>query len=225
MLTMLTAAVAGTVHVLSGPDHMAAVAPLALAERERSWWAGWTWGLGHASGVVLIAVLAVFLRDLLPPVPAISLWGERAVGAALVGVGLWALRRGLAIRPEPHSHGQVTHTHMRVGRGPMGLLRLGHAHAAFAMGILHGIAGTSHFLGVLPALALPTRTDALTYVAVFGIASVVAMTAFATLVGAVATRSSARGAMAHRALVLAGAATAIIIGGYWLVSGFRATLA
>ncbi len=57
MLTVLSAALAGAVHVLSGPDHMAAVAPLAVADRRRGWLAGWTWGLGHASGVVVVAVL------------------------------------------------------------------------------------------------------------------------------------------------------------------------
>jgi len=35
------------------------------------------------------------------------------------------------------------------------------------MGILHGIAGSSHFLGVLPALALPTPGAAISYIAAF----------------------------------------------------------
>ncbi|MGE0394576.1 MAG: High-affinity nickel transporter [Vicinamibacterales bacterium] len=220
MLTAVSAAIAGAVHVLSGPDHMAAVAPLAIEDRDRSWFAGWTWGLGHAGGVVVVATLGVLLRDLFPPVETISLWGERVVGGALIGVGLWALRRGLAVEVRPHSHGDTTHTHMRIGRGPAALRRVGHAHAAFLMGILHGVAGTSHFLGVLPALALPTRAEALTYVGVFGVSSVMAMTVFAAAVGAVARRSATTGATAHRVLVLAGAAVAIVVGGYWLISGF-----
>ena len=223
MLTALSAALAGAVHVLSGPDHMAAVAPLAIAGRERSWLAGWTWGLGHASGVVVVAVQAVLLRGLLPPVDAISLWGERIVGGALIGVWLWALRQGLGIGTSRHVHGGVTHSHMHVRRGPRVLQRLGHAHAALLMGILHGVAGTSHFLGVLPALALPTRAESLTYVGVFGVASVVAMTGFAAAVGAVAQRSSAHGVAAHRILVLAGAVLAVVVGGYWLVSSIPAT--
>lgn len=223
MLTVLSAAIAGTVHVLSGPDHMAAVAPLAIDGRERSWLAGWTWGLGHASGVVVVATLGVLLRDLLPPVDTISLWGERIVGGALVAVGLWALRRGLAIGSSAHSHGGTTHAHPHVGRGPAALRRVGHAHAAFLMGILHGVAGTSHFLGVLPALALPTRVEALTYVVVFGATSVAAMTVFAAAIGAVAQRSAATGATTHRVLVFASATVAIVVGGYWLVSGFGTT--
>jgi len=31
------------------------------------------------------------------------------------------------------------------------------ARAAFGVGTLHGLAGSSHLLGVLPALALPSR--------------------------------------------------------------------
>lgn len=225
VLTILSAAIAGTVHVLSGPDHIAAVAPLAIEDRGRSWLAGWTWGVGHASGVVVVATLGVLLRDVLPPVEAISLWGERIVGGALIAVGLWALRRGLAIGTSTHSHGGTTHAHVHVGRGPAVLRRAGHAHAAFLMGILHGVAGTSHFLGVLPALALPTRVDALTYVGVFGVTSVAAMTACAAAIGAVAQRSATTGAAAHRVLVLASALIAISVGGYWLVSGFGTTTA
>ena len=89
----MTGMLAGFFHVLSGPDHLAAVAPLAAADRQRGWVAGWTWGFGHAAGVALVAVIAVLLRDMLPPIDAISAWSERIVGGALIGVGLWALRR------------------------------------------------------------------------------------------------------------------------------------
>ena len=91
MLVALSGAVAGIFHVLSGPDHLAAVAPLAASDRARGWRAGWTWGIGHASGVMVVAVLAVLLRDALPPLDWISAWGERTVGGALIALGLWSL--------------------------------------------------------------------------------------------------------------------------------------
>src|SRR6185503_1492875 len=105
MTTAITGALAGIFHVLSGPDHLAAVAPLAAADRERGWMAGWSWGFGHAAGVVFVAVVAILLRDLLPPVELISAWSERLVGVALIAVGLWALRRGATIAPARHEHG------------------------------------------------------------------------------------------------------------------------
>lgn len=217
-LVVLSAALAGAVHVLTGPDHMAAVAPLAIADRQRGWIAGWTWGLGHAAGVVAVALLAVLLRDALPPIDFISSWGETLVGGALIGIGLWALRRAFDVGRSTHLHQGVPHTHVHVRRGPRFLTRLGHAHAAFLMGTLHGVAGTSHFLGVLPALALPTQGAALAYVLTFGAATVAAMTVFAAAVGVLAGRSAVRGTRAHRALAVTGAMVAIIIGGFWMMS-------
>src|SRR5688572_30219100 len=99
MLILLTGTLAGFFHVLSGPDHLAAVAPIAVADRQRAWIAGWTWGVGHAAGVVVVAILAVLLRDVLPPVDAVSAWSERLVGVALIAIGLWALRRSARLRP------------------------------------------------------------------------------------------------------------------------------
>ena len=216
MLTLLTGAAAGLFHVLSGPDHLAAVAPLAAADRERGWFAGWTWGIGHASGVVVVACLAILLRDVLPPVDAISTWGERLVGAALIAIGFWALGRALAIGPARHAHGRTSHDHLHVQAGPRWIRRLGHAHASFYMGILHGVAGSSHFFGVLPALALPSREAALTYIGAFGVGTVAAMTAFAALVGSAGVRIQA-GTRTHRAMMLTAATLAFAVGGWWII--------
>ena len=216
MLTVITGLLAGFFHVLSGPDHLAAVAPIALADRSRGWIAGWTWGLGHASGVVVVAVIAVLLRDALPPIDVISAWSERLVGAALIAVGFWALRRSARVQPAAHVHGAVAHDHVHVQAGPRWLRGLGHAHASFCLGVLHGIAGSSHFFGVLPALALPTRGAALAYIAAFGVGTVFAMTAFAAAAG-VAGAHMTRGATAHRLMLLTAALVAIVVGGVWLV--------
>jgi hypothetical protein len=79
------------------------------------------------------------------------------------------------------------------------------------MGVLHGVAGSSHFFGVLPALALPTRAAALTYVAAFGFGTVAAMTGFAAVLGVASV------ARMRRALMLSAASLAILVGGFWLV--------
>ncbi len=217
MLVALTGALAGLFHVLAGPDHLAAVGPLAIAERRRGWLAGWTWGIGHASGVVLVAVLAVLLRGFLPPIDVISAWSERLVGAALIGVGFWALRRSVRVQPGAHVHGAVEHDHLRVQAGPGWLRRIGHVHASFCLGVLHGVAGSSHFVGVLPALALPTRTAAFTYIAAFGVGTVAAMTAFAAAAGHVGTAS--HHPRTYRAVMTTSAVAAILIGGWWMVVG------
>jgi len=96
--------------------------------------------------------------------------------------------------------------------------RLGHAHASFYMGILHGVAGSSHFFGVLPALALPTRSAALLYICAFGVGTVVAMTAFAAFVGAIGVQLR-HVAWAHRGMMLAASVLALTVGTWWLVVG------
>jgi len=216
VLTLVTGFLAGLFHVLSGPDHLAAVAPLALEDRKRGWFAGWTWGMGHASGVVVVAALAVLVRDLLPPIDAISAWSERLVGGALIGIGLWALRRSASIQPVRHTHGHLSHQHLHVTSGPSWARRIGHAHTSFCLGVLHGIAGSSHFFGVLPALALPTRAAALMYIVAFGVGTVAAMTAFAAIVGSTGARRP-HDLRLHRVMMTAAAALAIVVGGVWLI--------
>jgi len=216
MLTAITGALAGLFHVLAGPDHLAAVGPLALDGRRRGWLAGWTWGIGPASGVVLVAGVAILLRDLLPPVDAISAWSERLVGAALIGIGFWALRRSARVQPAPHVHGALSHDHLHVQAGPGWMRRIGHAHASFCLGVLHGVAGSSHFVGVLPALALPTRAAALTYIVAFGAGTVAAMTAFAAAAGCAGGFARAHVA-AYRAMLATAAVAAIVIGSVWLL--------
>lgn len=137
-------------------------------------------------------------------------------GAALIVVGLWALRRSVRIEPAPHVHGAFHHDHLHVQAGPGWIRRLGHVHASFCLGVLHGIAGSSHFLGVIPALALPTRMAAVTYIAAFGVATVAAMTAFAAVVSS-AARWAQPNHRLHRLLLAAAALLAIVIGGIWLM--------
>ncbi len=82
---------------------------------------------------------------------------------------------------------------------------------------MHGLAGSAHFLGVLPALALPSRAAAVTYVGFFGVGTVVAMTAFAAIIGRLAERSSASGTKVYRSLLLALGLGAIAVGIAWLL--------
>ena len=102
VLALLAGLAAGFFHVLAGPDHLAAVAPIVADDDRVAWRAGLSWGLGHTAGVVLVGALLVAFRELLP-IAALSAWSERLVGVALVAVGLWGLWRARA----PHVHRHV----------------------------------------------------------------------------------------------------------------------
>jgi hypothetical protein len=217
---------AGLVHVLSGPDHLVAIAPLAADEDRPHWRAGFQWGLGHTAGVLVVGLLLLLFRELLP-IDLISAYSERLVGIALIGVGLWGAYRATRLQVHRHDHGAV-HAHVKTSdTAPKAVEHErqhrhphlhGHARtrASFAMGLLHGLAGTSHLFGVLPALALPTRIDAGMYLSGFGVGAVAAMTAFAALVGVVAGGAERRSLDAYRGMLYACSFSALLVGGFWL---------
>jgi hypothetical protein len=217
----LAGSFAGFVHVLSGPDHLAAIAPYALEGKGRAWLTGVRWGLGHTAGVLVVGVLALLLRHALP-VAALSAGGERCVGLVLVGIGIWGIRAALRgrLHSHDHLHHAQPHVHMHVHGGrPHGAAGTHvHSHAAFAVGTLHGLAGSSHLLGILPALALPSDLAAGAYLLLFGSGSIAAMGVFASLVGWIAGRATASGAGTYRGLLGLCSVIAVAVGAFWLFS-------
>lgn len=216
--------VAGMVHVVTGPDHLVAVAPLALNQREKTWFLGIRWGFGHATGVVLVAVLAGLFRELLP-VELFSERCERLVGVMLIGIGIWALRKALRfnLHVHEHTHHGYAHKHMHAHTAMQHQskthIQLPHAHnhAAVAVGIMHGLAGGSHFLGVLPALAMPTHFTAGIYLFSFGIGTVLTMAVFSFAFGWMGWKLTNSGITYFKGVMATCASAAILVGGYWLV--------
>jgi len=80
---LITGTLAAMLHVLSGPDHLAAVAPLAVENRNKTWRIGLFWGLGHIAGMLLIGILMTLFRDFIP-VERISEHSEQLVGFILI---------------------------------------------------------------------------------------------------------------------------------------------
>lgn len=198
MFAFLAGLAAGLLHVFSGPDHLAAIAPLAADGDRGQWKAGLQWGIGHTTGVVLIAFLLLLLREQLP-LDAISANSERIVGALLIAVGSWGIWRAMRLGLHPHGH---SHPHTR---------------AAFAMGTMHGLAGSSHLFGVLPALAFPSRSASVFYLAGFGVGAIAGMTAFAAAMGLLSHRLGRRHPRSYSGLLYASSAAALVVGGFWLV--------
>ena len=62
MLTILSGLAAGAAHVVTGPDHLAALAPIAVQDPGRAARLGLRWGLGHGLGVVVLGVIGMFAR-------------------------------------------------------------------------------------------------------------------------------------------------------------------
>ena len=144
----------------------------------------------------------------------------------LFGIGLWALHRALRqnVHAHEHQHNGETHVHLHThvhGHLPERDQPHHHTHAAFAIGVLHGLAGSSHFLGVLTALAFPTQAQAIAYLAAFGAGTVVSMTTFSWVMGLVTRRLAIGSVPVYRGLLATCAVTAMAVGCFWLATSFR----
>lgn len=218
MISAFAGFAAGSIHVLTGPDHLAAISPLAVDSKKSTWVIGLRWGLGHTAGVALVGLLAVLGRELIP-IELISSYSERLVGLVLIAIGIWGIHKALSKKIHTHHHMHDgtehihVHTHMASDHNSEKAHR--HTHAALAVGIIHGFAGSSHFLGILPALALPTRTDAIIYLAAFGGGTICAMMAFASVMGILGIKFALKGVHFYNRLLIGFSSGSIVIGGVW----------
>lgn len=219
---------AAILHVISGPDHLAAVTPFAIESKRKAWKIGLNWGVAHLTGMLLIGLLFMLFRQMIP-VETISRYSEQLVGLVLVIVGLWALygvvRKGkhshLHIHqdgaPYMHKHAHThekssAHSHIHQGRPRNRGL------ATFSIGFLHGLAGIAHFLLFLPVLGFETRAESAAYIGGFGLGTVLAMTLFTLLLGRLSELAKNwHNPMFFRGIRLAGGLFALLIGVYWML--------
>ena len=175
---ILTGMVAGFVHVVSGADHLIAMAPAAINNPQKALKNSFSWGLGHSSGVLLLAFLAIFIKDI-TSLNKFSNIAEFLVGISLLIIGLFAIKNSFQLSMHYHSHKHGNgiahrHYHFHVKEQKSNYK---HSHALTGLGLLHGIAGGSHFLAILPALALPL-TSACFYLISYLIGSLISMNLF-----------------------------------------------
>jgi hypothetical protein len=207
----LDGVVAGLAHVVSGPDHMAGVAPLAADGRRGGSAAlvGAQWGLGHGLGVLALGAAGQVALTL-AEVEAASGWAERLVGLVLIGLGVVAVWRARNVTVHRHDAAHGLHAHLEPhGQGAEVCAR--HGVAAVGMGLLHGLAGAGHLWAVMPSLALRGAEAAL-YLASYLVASVAAMVVFGAALGGVVARFGERAV--PRLLTAAGLAS-VAVGVYW----------
>ncbi|ABM72664.1 marine cyanobacterial conserved hypothetical protein [Prochlorococcus marinus str. MIT 9515] len=180
-VVIVTGIIAGFVHVVSGADHLIAMAPSAITSPKIAAKNSISWGLGHSSGVIFLAVLAVFIKDI-TPLSKFSNFAEFFVGISLLIVGVFAIKNSLPLNIHSHSHQHngVAHHHLHF-HSEAKKKDNKHSHALTGLGLLHGLAGGSHILAVLPALALPL-ISASAYLISYLIGSLASMILFTGLI-------------------------------------------
>ncbi|MFZ4521945.1 MAG: hypothetical protein ACOYNC_09575 [Bacteroidales bacterium] len=242
MITFLTGFVASIAHVVTGPDHLAAVTPLAIDSRKKSWMIGLSWGFGHTLGMLLIGLLFVLFKEFLP-VEAISKHSDTVIGFLLIAIGSWAivrtyLRHSHGNRPHSHFHTRPflyahIHRHTHVHKAaPYAESPGDHEHehvrtvrqnalAAMFIGVIHGFAGFSHLFALLPSLALPTVMASVIYISAFAAGTIMTMILFAFILGFVAFRSVEKEKQTFlKWFTFTGGLLAIGVGILWLIHPF-----
>jgi len=216
MWIILPGFIAGFLHVLMGPDHLAAISPLAVDNKAESWKIGLKWGLGHTSGVFIIGLLVLLFRELIP-IDLVSAFSERIVGIVLIGIGVWGFQTILRTKIHTHTHDGIKHFHLFKPKIGVNYKNHFHTHTAILIGIIHGFAGSSHLIGILPALALPSRVQAAAYLLSFGVGTIIAMIFFSQLLGIVALRFAEKSSDLYKKLSFSFSSIAIAVGIFWLL--------
>jgi ABC-type nickel/cobalt efflux system permease component RcnA len=222
---------AALIHVLSGPDHLAAVGPLAFNTKIRSWLIGMSWGFGHIFGMLLIGILFFFFKDLIP-VEFISTNSDRIVGIMLIVIGIWAFYRlyrqktkekhehyhihstpegDTVIHSHPHKHNKPLepHSHKQIEKQTV--------KTALGIGTIHGLAGVSHIIALLPTLAFASKTGSIFYLLGFAAGTITAMVSFSFVMGLIAHYTGKK-QKPYAFTIFSGitASCAIIVGFYWI---------
>jgi len=225
--TLFSAILASILHVISGPDHLAAVTPLAISSQRKGWKIGLVWGLGHILGMLLIGILFLLFKEVIP-IESISAYSEQLVAIILIIVGLWAFYRIFNEKKkhtQPHTHTDgETHIHTYQNNTEE------HIHkkeikqnvlSSFGIGFIHGLAGVAHFILLLPVLAFETKFEGVQYILGFAIGTILAMTVYALILGNIARYTkNANDPVFFKGIRFAGGLFAVVIGFYWLYLTF-----
>jgi sulfite exporter TauE/SafE len=208
-LPLLTALVAGFVHALEA-DHMAAVTTFVSRRPHplRALGFGVRWGVGHSIAILVLGG-ALLLLDLRIPEGLESVL-EGAVGALLLGLGLWVLGSTLHEQRYSHAHARAHsggHTHSHLHPPGQGTLWVG---------VAHGLAGTAALLALLPAALLTSGWLAAGYLLAFGVGTVVAMRLYALIAGMVFHHAGSRVPTVGMGLRLATGVGSSALGVLWI---------
>ncbi|KQK19814.1 uncharacterized protein LOC100839056 [Brachypodium distachyon] len=186
-----TGFLAGCLHTLSGPDHLAALAPLSIGRSAaESAAVGALWGCGHDAGQVLFGLLFLGLKDRLR-LEVLRAWGTRVVGLTLLVIGAIGIRE--ATQPAApcvalHDAAIGTGTHDPSSSSLEKALLSGGgkkkeiSFATFATGIVHGLQPDALMI-ILPALALPSRLAGAAFLGMFLVGTVLSMASYTVLIG------------------------------------------
>ncbi|GFY94574.1 high-affinity nickel-transport family protein [Actinidia rufa] len=216
-----TGFLAGCLHTLSGPDHLAALAPLSIGRtRTESAAVGALWGCGHDAGQLIFGLLFLLLKDRLH-IEVIRTWGTRVVGFTLLVIGAMGIREASEVPTTrvafENGECDVSVYEALVNPGFVKKKKIG--FATFATGIVHGLQPDALMM-VLPALALPSRLAGAAFLGMFLVDTVFAMGSYTVFIGSCSEALKERIPRITEKLTWASSLVAIALGLAIIISQF-----
>ncbi|EPS61103.1 hypothetical protein M569_13699, partial [Genlisea aurea] len=219
-----TGFLAGCLHTLSGPDHLAALAPLSIGRTKiESAAVGALWGCGHDAGQVLFGLIFLLLKDKLH-IEVIRTWGSIIVGFTLLVIGIIGITE--ASSSSSSSSVSLPPTEFISGTAEAALVMEAPAmkkkkmgFATFATGIVHGLQPDALMM-ILPALALPSRLAGAAFLVMFLVGTVFAMGSYTAFIGSCSEALKERIPRITEKLTWASSLVAIALGVAIMISQF-----
>jgi high-affinity nickel permease len=194
LLVVLAVALLLGLRHATDPDHLAAVSTLIATEPDdgtrRAGKLGLSWGLGHATTLLVFGLPIVLFGSYLPD-------GVQHAAEALVGIVIMALAIRLLVRRRHEA---------KLGRSPL---------QAYGIGLVHGVGGSAG-VGVLLLAGISDRGEAAGALLLFAVATAASMATLSSGFGYALTR----GPLLRRTLTLAPALGVVTLAfGAWYAAG------
>lgn len=189
------------------------------------------WGIGHTVGMLLIGILFFYFRNLIP-VDFISGQSEKIVGIILIIIGGWVFFRLAKKKRSSNKHSHI-HLHQNTQGEPYAHFHVhqhtgdsGHNHThsqkqgiltAAGIGTVHGFAGVSHLISLLPTMAFANKGEAVMYLIGFAGGTILSMILFSTVLGIMGKKASNNSNYRlYHLLNIVSASVAVFVGLFWI---------
>lgn len=177
--------VAGSLHAIAGPDHLAALLPRCSGKR---WYIagkiGAFWGVGHGISATIVGLVAFFLKSRMSGQITNALTGvssvmDFAVGLSLVGIGVIGLKEAFEWEAQLH---EVRPKSLSAAANEVVGVKGKRNRSVIFNGLLHGFSWDG-MPSLAPAIAVSSWRGNLTFLLSYAMGTIAAMAATTTLIG------------------------------------------
>ncbi len=181
----------GAIHIFSAPDHLAAIVPLSLLDRKKSWRIGLIWAVGHLIGLLVLGVLLYYFKSLIN-IEFLEHYGMLYIALLLVFIGLWIVFKSTKINFSNLQKHQKHLTRISLGTG-----------------IIHGFAAVSHIYSLAPTISMDD-IEFFSYFGGFAFGSLFSVVAFTYFLGIIPNRIASSERFYQKLLFWSGSITIIV---------------